>query len=531
MSKLSLTRRNEVFNQQAEGSVVESRHDLSKCSSGSFRMGVLYPIYCRNDIVPGDKWTLNSVPFLRLLPMVAPALTSIDVEVRYFFVPRRILWSQWKQFISPSTADDVNLVEPFIYNREEFNKVPYIYNVAGSLYDYMGEASIPWTKTGGTNGIYGNQRIISFDGVPAPDGSFPYIVGNHVPAKTFTGYFTSNANDPIKMSAFPYLAYNAIWNEYFRDENLQDEALTYITTGGAHHGYHFGLRRVNWSKDYFTSALPWVTQQIFSTPTVNDGDTIEQLREASALTKWLELQAIGGHRYQESIFSHFGVRVPDEAAQIPVYLGGGKCPVQIQSVEQNSFPFDVHTDAPLGTLAGKATASDNVFIDKFMFKEHGTVIGVMYIRPRALYADVTPKDLFPKGRHDYYWPSFANLGDEAVKSAELNPGWFELDEPDSDYGYVRRYASMLTSFDQVHSQLRPLETLESWTQARSWSDVSSGTYENVSQAIQVNSDFITCRPSNRIFADTNDVDNIVGDVVTLVDAIRPLPSYVNPKID
>lgn len=532
MSKLNLTSRNEIFNQQVEASVVYGKYDLSACSSGSFQMGVLYPIYCRNDIVPGDKFELKNSPFLRMMPLVSPAMVNVDVEVRYFFIPRRILWSQWKNFISPSSSEDVLLEEPYLPSFEQISsKQNLVYNVAGSIYDYMGQSSIPWNKTGGTNGVYGSQ----VDGLAASPWTTD-MLGYYCPAKLMSTYFDnyiqSNQLSPIPMSAFPYLAYNFVWNEYFRDENLQQEALCHLTTPGPQHPRDFFLRRVNWQKDYFTGGLPWVTQSIFSTPQVQDGMTIEQLREESALTKWLELQAIGGHRYQESILTHFGVRVPDEAAQIPVYLGGGKCPVMISDVEQTSSTSGQET--PLATLGGKGTAGSNMFVDKVEFKEHGTVLGLMYIRPKALYADVTPKDLFKKdSRHDYIWPAFVNLGDEAVKARQLSPGWFDFDQS-KDFCYQMRYAAERTSFDQVHGELRPLEPLESWTLARSWSDVSNGNYNNVSAPLEISDGFITCHPSSRIFAvDFNKVqsDSLIGEIVTLVEAVRPLPSYVDPKLD
>lgn len=532
MAKPELTRRNEVFNQSVRSDVVNGRYDLSARSCGSFRMGVLYPVYCRNDIVPGDKFEISAAPFVRFLPLVSPSLTDVDVELRYFFVPYRMLWSQWKNFISPTTAEDAQLIEPFLPNRETLSANECIYNVAGSLYDYMGCSCIPWSRVGGTNGVYGSQR-----NAENLSQWYENMVGEFCPVKqmpgTFEQYLKEHNNVPIAYSAYPFLAYNSIWNEYFRDENLQSEALSHVTTPGAQHGYDFYLRRVNWEKDYFSSALPFVTQNVFATPAVSDGMSIEQLREESALTKWLELQAVGGHRYQESILTHFGVRVPDEAAQIPVYLGGGKCPVQIGSVDQTS-PFNDGTDSsPLATIGGKGTAGGNMFVDKCEFKEHGVVLGMMYIRPKALYADVTPKDLFHKNdRHDYLWPSFVNLGDEAVKSNELNPGYFAFSGGDHDHGYQMRYASYRTSFDQVHGQLRPIETLESWTQARSWAnDIDPNGYEDADVPVQISDDFITCRPSNRIFAVTEESDNLVGEILTFVDAVRPAPSYVDPKID
>lgn len=493
-------------------------------------MGGLYPIYCRNDILPGDKFQLSAAPFIRFMPLVSPSLTNVDVEVRYFFVPYRLLWDKWKPYISPNTSEQVNLMEPYVpssvVNNAANPTATYIFNVAGSIFDYMGCASFNWSNT---NANFGGQN---WHGFSDNDNHF----GSAAPFKAISNliYDPRNVN-AAKYSAYPFLAYNFIWNEYFRDENLDPEATYTILPGQSiivapHNCF---IRRVNWNKDYFSSALPFVTQQIYgNVPTVQNGMTIESLREASALTKWLELQAVGGHRYQESILTHFGVRVPDEASQIPIYLGGGKCPVQIGSVEQ-TVPFNGEANkmpsSPLANLGGKGTASDSMFVDKFEFKEHGVLLGLMYVRPTALYADVTSKDLFRKeSRHDYYWPDFANLGDEAISTNELNPG-FNFAHPD-DFGYQMRYASYRTSFDRVHGQLRPLEPLESWTQARSWSDYNS---ENLAGMVSpyLNESFIKCKPSNRIFADTSDEDTLVGEITTFVDAVRPMPNYVDPKLD
>lgn len=534
--KVQLTKRNEVFNQEVHSDVVYSKYDLSKNQQGSYSMGILYPIFCRNDITPGDKFELGSAPFLRFLPLISPALTDVDIDIRYFFVPRRILWNQWKNFITPNNADDAALVEPFIPNYEVSGKYVRFGNVNGSLYNYMGCSCIPWIDNRVTvNGssVVGTHIVGSSSNVWNTNQYF----GRYAPALSFQvaelGYSELTLPGYLKWPAYPFLAYNAIWNEYYRDENLQDEALSHITTGGAHQFYHFALKRCSWQKDYFSSALPWVTQSVFSTPTVQNGMSIQDLRETSALTKWLELQAIGGHRYQESILTHFGIRVPDEAAQIPVYLGGGRVPFSIGSVEQNSET----NETPLATLAGRGTASGNMFVDKFEFREHGVVLGVMLIRPKAVYSDVTPRDLLSvDSRHDYLWPAFVNLGDEAIKADELNPGFFTYGN--HDFGYQYRYASYRTSFDQVVGQVAPGESMESWSQARSWydKDIANGSITNPPQ---ISSGFIECRPSNRIFAveDLSSTypwwpsDNIVGSVVTACRAIRPLPSYIDPKLD
>lgn len=528
MSKPQLTQRNEVFNQQIQTKVVSSRYDLSERSTGSFRMGALYPIYCRNDILPGDRFSISCAPFIRFMPLVAPALTNVDVEVRFFFVPYRLLWAQWKKYISPNTANEVKMIEPFIENSHLIPNVSArnFFNVAGSIYDYMGCASLNWSRT---DGVYGGQNYIDKHGA---NHSTPHF-GDCAPAKGISSVAYPGIIDikPLRYSAYPFLAYNLIWNEYFRDENMQDELksyVDYVNDVPTQDPWLFCLRRVNWEKDYFSSALPFVTQSAFSVPSVADGMSIEQLREESALTRWLEKQAVGGHRYQESILTHFGVNVPDEAAQIPVYLGGGRCPLQIGSVEQTSSTDEV---SPLATLGGKGTASDSFHVDNVEFREHGVVLGLMYVRPKALYADVNSRDLLVKSdRHDYYWPDFANLGDEAVKSDELNPGFAQFNS-NPDYGYQMRYASYRTSFDRVHGQLRPTEPMESWTQARSWVDYSGQDLTPLVQPIRIYDNFIRCIPSNRIFAVTDDVDNLVGEVVTYVDATRPMPNYVDPKID
>lgn len=541
MASPDLTSKNEVFEQTLVQNIVSSRYDLTEKHVGNFKLGRLYPVYCRTDICPGDEIKLSTQPFLRFAPLVAPAFTDVDVEFRYFLVPYRLIYTKWKQFFSPQTAQDAAIVPPYFYfgevsaptdgKKAHFDGVFYNYN--GSLYDYLGYPSRnygvtltrPIPPSSGGNGNW-SAHVINGD-MSNSSGIF----------YDWNGYQNESAPyDSMNAARVPYnpfaiYAYNMVWNEYFRDENLQSKACTNEVedTQSANHKPPTASSEplyVNWRKDYFSSSLPFVTQSILGQmPTIDDGISIPELRERSAIFKWAENQTIGGNRYQESIYTHFGVRVPDEAAQIPVYLGGGSFPMRIASIEQNSETGTT----PLGTLAGKGTADGSAFIDGVKAAEHCVLLGVMYARPKAIYNNAVSKGLLAiNSRNDLYFPEFANLGDDAVLQQEyfgsvLMPHYATLD---AAYGYQMRYASMRTALDHVHGELKIDGSLKEWTQARGFTD------EGVVVSPTVNSGFIACHPSTRIFADENtDAFQLVGEVTTIVDMVRPLPNYVNPKID
>nr|QJB19320.1 MAG: major capsid protein [Microvirus sp.] len=476
--------------------------DLSYDKKFTCDMAQLIPVLC-DEMVPGDFFQVGNQAVVRFQPLVAPILHEINCYVHYFFVPYRILWEDWEDFISGGFnggfSDPIPEWEPTD-------------TTVGSLWDFLG-----------------------FPVGVDPDGAYP-----------------------IDM---PRRAYNLIYNEYYRDENLITEvALTNESI----------LNRC-WEKDYFTSSLPW--QQRGTAPALPisgstsavwhesdfrglppeynfgyiasgadsrgyiDNNTalynaldhfnsntvdlstastfdIADLRLAFQIQKWMERNARAGARYTEFLQSHFGVSPRDERLQRPEYIGGSKNPVIISEVLQTSS-----TDAttPQGNLAGHGIAVSDAYCGKYHAKEFGLIMGIMSIMPRSAYSQGIDKQWLRKTKYDFYFPEFANLSEQAILNAEICAT--DVDTHNLDiFGYQGRYDEMRTKNSMIVSQMR--STFDYWHLGRQF-DIGSPPV--------LNSDFVQCVPRKDIFAVPSEPGLIVN-FSNIIKAFRPLPYMAVPGL-
>lgn len=451
---------------------------------------------------------------------------------------------------------------------------------------------MPFPREAPIAGQFGVGSLCDYMGVPTPE----YVFGDQVK--------TQYSGRPV-VNALPFRAYQLIWNEYYRDQNLTDpfdihpeiwssneltglpdnEAGKYITG-------LFKLRSRAWHKDYFTSALPWTQRGEEATfplggtapvsvpvsnselgfapssstsaiifngsnttfgrsnsntddwsiigqspanetkfyPVVKSGSlsgtadlssatavTINELRRANALQVWLEKNARGGARYIEQILSHFGVRVADYRLQRPEFLGGGKSPIMISEVLQNSES----ATTPQGNMSGHGLSASSNHAFKAHFYEHGFVIGIMSILPYSSYQQGLPKIFKKFDKLDYAFPEFANLGEQPILNSEL---YFSNKSSDSEtFGYTPRYAEYKYCPDSVHGDFRT--SLNFWHQGRIFDSAPA-----------LNEDFVTCDDPNlnRIFAvqgtEEQRYDHFWIQIYNDVRAIRPLPKYGTPSL-
>lgn len=464
-------------------------------------MGQLIPVLVQ-ETVPGDYFNIESESMIRLAPMLAPIMHQVDAYIHYFFVPNRILWDNWEDFIT---------------GNDELSAPTYNYNVAttvpGSLWDYLG-------------------------------------------APTHMGE-TGN----IRLNTLPVRAYKSIYNNYYRDQNLIPEFDL------EQDGFAFIFKRA-WEKDYFTSALPWAQKgEEVSIPITSDevrygaqssvidtsdnqdepnadlwtdsngrmvnqnNDrpvrvenidsieaqiTINELREATALQRWLEKNARAGSRYIESILAHFGVISDDARLQRPEYLGGGRSPVVVSEVVNTTgFTDDEPYALPQGNLAGHGLNVGRTNKATCYTKEHGWIMGIMSVVPKPAYQQGIPRHLLRTLKEDYYWPEFANLGEQEVLNKEL---FYDQDGHDDDvFGYQERYAEYRHAQDTVHGYFRT--NLNFWHMGRIFETRP-----------HLNGNFITCEPTDRIFAVTGPTHHMWAQVYNKVYAKRPMPKRVIPHI-
>lgn len=489
--------------------------NLSHEKKLSFNMGELIPAYIQ-DVVPGDRFQVNSEIMLRLAPMLAPIMHRVNVYMHYFFVPNRLLWSSWEDFITGGPAGTTAPTFPtYVINNS--NKS---YFAEGTLADYLG--------------------------LPTP-------------AATVT--------QDLTISKLPFYAYQMIYNEYYRDQNVTAEIDPLSLTVGI-----FSLlRKRAWEKDYFTSALPWsqrggdvnlpVEAEIEFVPDYKDvttvvrddtdlpstsaslktssgvlegsgGEdlrilnlknstmydienvniTINDLRQSIRLQQWLEANARGGARYIEQILSHFGVISSDARLQRPEYLGGGKAPVVISEVLTTAES----TNYDPGDMFGHGISVGNTNTFNKFFEEHGYILGILSVLPRTAYYQGVQKHWLKTDKFDFYFPEFANLGEQEVINGEVYWDWSGTATATDIFGYQSRYAEYKYVFDSIHGAFK--NSLEYWHLGRKFASQP-----------HLNTSFIESDPSHRVFVVTTDtVDKIYGQIYHDVKAWRPMPKYGIP---
>lgn len=497
----------------------KSKFDLSHERKLSLNMGDLVPIMTQ-EVLPGDKFRVNTEMMLRLAPMLAPVMHRVNVFVHHWFVPNRLVWNEWQDFITGGKNGDLLPVVP------HFFAVP----VSGTQY-------------------FENGTLADYFGLPTIPSATP----------TITNQF--------KISALAFRAYQLIYNEAYRDQNLSEPVdfgmgSGQITPASPEFAAMLTLRKSSWEKDYFTSALPWAQrggaavipvepdlgQRSFvqdaltggsigagNVATVADGGLVggpsnvtarlvtpsnvdvNEWRKAWRVQQWLEKNARGGARYIEVLLKHFGVLSSDARLQRPEFLGGASAPVSISEV-LSTFQFSGDaTGQPQGNMAGHGIAAHSGMGFSRRFEEHGHVISIMRVVPRTSYQQGIPKAFRRFDKFDYAWPTFANLGEQELKLSEVYAAYEDpADTPDATFGYQERYAEYKYGFNTVHGEFR--DSLAYWHDGRVFTSKPA-----------LNESFVTADPSNRIFAVPDPtVDKLYCQIYHKVDALRPLPFFGTP---
>lgn len=384
---------------------------------------VLIPVYV-DEVLPGDSFHMKSTAFARLATPLHPIMDNMFLDIHYFYVPYRLVWDNWQRFMGERESPDD---DP---NAFSIPQVP--------LY-------IPSDP----------QQVEPFD--LAAYFGLPMLRREDTNAPT--------------VSALPFRAYRLIWNEWYRDENLQQPASFFTSDGPDDPLMSSMLLPRGKRKDYFTGALPWpqkgdpvhipieneitwsgddtpdlpgavmwdqVNQRILDsvTETPIEGlvgvGTINDLRTAFQVQKLLERDARGGTRYTELIQSHFGVTSPDSRLQRPEYLGGSTSRIGIQPVANTAG-----SNRPEGDLAGFGTTVNQATFSK-SFTEHGIIIGLASYRADLTYQRGIDRFWSRQTRYDFFWPALAHLGEQAILNKEIH----FTGDPEYDnavFAYQERY--------------------------------------------------------------------------------------------
>lgn len=475
------------FAENPQVGVGRARFQRNSDNKTTFNAGDLIPIYL-DEVLPGDTHQIDVACVMRMATPIFPVMDNAFCDFYFFFVPNRLLWEHWKEFMGE--------------NKET-----------------------AWTP----------KTEYSVPQVVAPAGGW-----EEGTLADYLGLPTKVAN--ISVSALPGRAYGLIYNEWFRNQNVTQPTLVEVTdatTTGKNDASDTNDSAITLAKplkaakvfDYYTGALPepqkgepitipmqgnakimlykeselktpydqegaytttvWTNIRTYtggneeqSGPlgtniAVNEPDrwvgadlssvtaaTINQLRQAFQIQKLLEKDARGGTRYREVLREHFGVVSPDARMQIPEYLGGYRLPINVSQVIQTS---STDSTSPQGNTAALSVTTMNKSMFTKSFTEHGFIMGLAVVRTDQTYQQGIERMWSRKGRYDYYWPVLANIGEQAILNKEIYAQGNETDE--EAFGYQEAWADYRYKPSKVTGLFRSnaAQSLDSWHYAQDYS--------------------------------------------------------------
>ena len=520
MPKSVMTNR---FNEVPVASIPRSSFDRTHGYKTTFNAGYLVPFYL-DEALPGDTFNLRMTGFARLATPIKPIMDNMFMDTHFFAVPKRLVWDNWEKF-----------------NGQQDNP--------GDSVDYV----IP-TQTAPSGTGFPENTTADYLGLPI-------------------------GVEGITVNTLPFRCYNLIYNEWFRDQNIQNSVT--VPKDDATDSTLI-LRRRGKRHDYFTSCLPWpqkpgLGQVVLplgstapvaadtgigaaDTPDVIIGSvdpvggrfltgnlpnvqmnvannqrspnlvadlsnataaTINELRHAFQVQKMQERDARGGTRYTEIIRSHFGVVSPDARLQRPEFLGGGSTYVNINPVEQKAPPqgTDPTATTPQGNLAATGTASMSGHGFTKSFTEHCYILGFVSVRADLTYQDGIDRLWNRRTRNDFYWPALSHIGEQAVLNKEIYAQGTSVD--DQVFGYQERYAEYRYKPSKITGKFRSKaeNKLDYWHLGQDFSSlpVLQSTF------IQENP------PVDRVIA-VQDEPHFLFDAYVQLRCARPMPVYGVPGL-
>lgn len=462
-----------------------NKFSLSNYKLATFNQGELVPIGLQ-EVLPGDTFQQSTSALIRVSPLNAPVMHPVQVRIHHFYVPTRIMWDEFEDFIT-----------------------------GGS--DGLDETIAPTLSSGGTGFAIGS--VADYFGLP-----------------------TGVPN--INVSALPFRAYNLIRNEYYRDQDLETESVV-STESGPDTTTETILHNVSWEKDYFTTARPWeqkgtaVTLPIggeanvvskgsphfpqLTDPVNGPSDSnitgygtdyrasknfptegnlvwgsetglkadlstasamnINDLREAFGLQRYAENRARYGSRYTEYL-RYCGVTSSDARLQRPEYLGGGKQTIQFSEVLATAEG----TNTAVGDMKGHGIAAMRTNRYRRFFEEHGYVITLMSVKPKTIYSQGISKMWTRATKEDYFQKELQHIGQEEIKNKEI---YAAHSDPEAVFGYADRYDEYRRCESTISGEFRVGGGLEHWHMARHFTG-----------DVALNESFIKSNPTNRIYAST-----------------------------
>lgn len=538
-----------------------SRFDRSHSVKTSFNVGQIIPFYV-DEVLPGDTFSVDTSKVVRLQTLITPMMDNLYLDTYYFFVPNRLTWEHWEEFCGE------NKKSPWIPATEY--AVPQLTSPAdgwnvGTIADYMGiPTGVPNLSVNAMpfrayalimTEWFRDENLCDPLNVPVDDatvagvntgtfvtdvakGGLPYV------AAKYHDYFTSALPSPQKG---PDVTIPIAQAGFFPVESIAGKIVPPAPPGVSNAstlwlrpGDDVSTTRILRTGATADESPVTSVQAVGGTAgllpanlwAVSDGSvsmaTINQLRLAFQIQKLYEKDARGGTRYIEILKTHFGVTSPDARLQRPEYLGGNRIPINVNQVVQQSGTQTGTT--PQGTPTGLSVTSDRHSDFTKSFVEHGFVIGVMVARYHHTYQQGLERFWSRMTRFDYYWPVFANIGEQAIKNKEIYAQGSAVKDAAGDviddqvFGYQEAWADYRYKPSRVTGEMRSQapQSLDVWHLADDYSKLPSLSDQWI-QEDKTNVD--------RVLAVQSSVSNqLFADVYVQNRTTRPMPLYSVPGL-
>lgn len=540
-----------------------STFDRSASVKTSFNVGDIVPFFLE-EVLPGDTFNVTSSKVVRMQTLLTPMMDNVYLDTYYFFVPNRLVWNHWKEFNGENTESA--WLPQTEYSIPQITAPAGGWNV-GTIADYFGlptgvegisVSALPFRAYALVmNEWFRDQNLQDPLVVPVDDatvlgvntgtfvsdvakGGKPYI------AAKYHDYFTSCLPSPQKgpdvtlsvasqgdlpvMTKSDLVTYPVGSSAGFVPMKFVDNNGTtnFPISGGLNRGIALNANGFSIANTYATmgndsySSVSAAPNNLWA---INSGNaivaTINQLRMAFQIQKLYERDARGGTRYIEILKSHFGVTSPDARLQRPEYLGGNRVPINVNQVIQQSGT-GAGADTPQGTVVGMSQTTDTHSDFMKSFTEHGYIIGVMVARYDHTYQQGIERHWSRKTRFDFYWPVFANIGEQAVKNKEIFAQGTK--EDDEVFGYQEAWSDYRYKPNRVTGEMRSTypQSLDVWHLGDDYASLpalsDSWIREDKSTVDRVLA--VKSSVSNQLFA----------DIYVKNRATRPMPMYSIPGL-
>lgn len=545
--------------------ISRSRFDRSASLKTSFNAGDVVPFFLE-EVLPGDTFSVDTSKVVRMQTLLTPMMDNVYLDTYYFFVPNRLVWDHWKEFCGENT-------ESAWIPQTEYT-MPQITSPAdqgwsvGTLADYFG---IPTGVAGLSVSAlpFRAYALIMNEWFRDQNLQDPLVVPTD--DSTVAGVNTGTLVTDVAKGGKPFIA--AKYHDYFTSAlpapqkgpdvtipvasggniNIVGNGKALAITDGTVLGSWAGLRDSRFSVNYAenvglnvgsvsanTGSFALVDggkavgvptlEQLAGHPensgligvqsAIAQAATINQLRLAFQIQKFYEQQARGGSRYTEVVRSFFGVTSPDARLQRPEYLGGNRVPINVNQIVQQSGTQSGTT--PQGTVVGQSLTTDKHSDFTKSFTEHGLIIGVMVARYDHTYQQGLNRLWSRKDKFDFYWPVFANIGEQAIKNKEIFAQG--TDKDNEVFGYQEAWAEYRYKPNMVTGEMRSAyaQSLDVWHLADDYSTLPSLSDSWIRED-KANID--------RVLAVTSAVSNqFFADIYVKNYCTRPMPMYSVPGL-